>query len=172
MSELNPIEGDLMPAEAEYLSEGPFQVNDSTDPLEVIKTTQSIRIAMVKKELKHGVPKVDKDSRDLMQLLRDLDSAALTTRKIDVEERQVDESQRLANAQNELLRMLGGKNPFAVDITAGAVSPRVARPDPAALPEPTLVPDITAQGTQSVNYEDFVTSVEESERQLREGADD
>ena len=107
-----------------------------------------------------------------MQLLRDLDSAALTTRKIDVEERQVDESQRLANAQNELLRMLGGKNPFAVDITAGAVPPRVARPDPTALPEPTLVPDITAQGTQSVNYEDFVTSVEESERQLREGVDD
>ncbi|MNP88981.1 hypothetical protein D3C85_13750 [compost metagenome] len=172
MSELNPIEGDLMPDEPEYIRKPPFEISESVDPLDVIRTTQSIRIAMVKQELQTGLPNIDKDSRDFTQLLRDLDSAALTTRKIDVEERQVDESQRLANAQNELLKMLGGKNPFAVELTAGPQPPRIQRDDPSALPPPVLVPDITVQGTQSVNYETYVQSIEESERQMRDGDDD
>src|SRR5699024_4854488 len=94
------------------------------------------------------------------------DQAALTTRKIDVDERAVSESERLANANNELLRMLGGRNPFAVEVGS---MPAFSQPRPAAvLPEPTLVPDITAQGTQPFSYDDFVVSVEESERALRE----
>lgn len=168
MSVINPIEGELMPAEPAFASQEPFPVDDSVDPLAVIKTTQSIRIAMVKNELKGGIPRLGTESRDLMQLLRDLDGAALTTRKLDVEERQVDESQRLADAQNGLLRMLGGKNPFAVDITQGAQAPRVERDDRNRLPAPVIVPDVMTQGTQAVNYDDFVSSVEESERLLME----
>lgn len=171
MSVINPIEGELMPPEPAQLPHVTIEINDSVDPLDVVKTTQSIRVAMVKRHLTTGVPEVGESSRDLLGLLRDMDNAALMTRKLDVEERAVDESQRLANAQNELLRMLGGKNPFAVDITEGAQAPRNERGDRSRLPPPRIVPDITTQGTQAVNYEDFISSVEESERLLQEEAD-
>jgi len=171
MSEINPLEGDLMPVtDAEYLTEMPMNINASVDPSDVIKTTQSIRLAMVQKHLKSGVPSVDKDSNTLLQVLRDLDQAALTTRKIDVDERQVSESERLAQAQNELLRMLGGKNPFLLDLATGQSIPPVQRPE-AELPAPVLVPDVTTQGTQPVNYDDFVTSVEASEASRLTGDD-
>jgi len=165
MQQINPIEGDLMPvADAEYLSDLPMIINESVDPSAIIKTTQSIRVAMVKKTLARGVPGIDKDANTFLQVLRDLDQAALTTRKIDVEERQVNESERLAQAQNELLRMLGGKNPFAVQLVPGEAAPVRVRSEKAVeLPPPVLVPEITAQGTQAVNYDDFVSSVEASE---------
>jgi len=172
MSSINPIEGELMPvADNEYLGNAPMDINDSVDPSDIIKTTQAIRVAMVKNELKHGVPKIDKDANTLLQVLRDMDQAALTTRKIDVEERNVNESERLAQAQNELLRMLGGKNPFAVDLTAGSAPP-VAHREPPKLPDAVVVPDVTTQGTQPVNYEDFVSSVEAAERSLLEESDE
>ncbi len=163
MSDENPLDGELMPVtDAEYLAEVPMQINTSVDPSDVIKTTQSIRIAMVQKHLRNGTPDIDKESAGLLQVLRDLDQAALTTRKIDVDERQVSESERLAQAQNELLRMLGGRNPFLVDLATGQSIPPVQRPE-ADLPAPNLVPDVTTQGTQAVNYDDFVQSVEASE---------
>lgn len=173
MSQINPLEGELVSASEEsYLSDPPMVINESVDPSDVIKTTQGIRMAMVKKALRQGVPELDKDASTLMQVLRDLDTAALTTRKIDVDEQQVNESERLANAQNELLRMLGGKSPFAVDLTIGNKGP-VAKRVEAVLPEVVLVPDVTAQGTQPVNYDDFVTSVEASVRlQEAEGGDE
>ncbi|MMZ68987.1 hypothetical protein D1872_317420 [compost metagenome] len=40
------------------------------------------------------------------------------------------------------------------------------------LPEVQLVPDLTTQGTQPVNYDDFVQSVEASERAFREEKED
>jgi len=170
MTQINPIEGELMPvADDEYLGSAPMAINESVDPSDIIKTTQGIRVAMVKETLKRGVPTIDKDANTFLQVLRDLDQAALTTRKIDVEERQVNESERLAQAQNELLRMLGGKNPFAVDLTGGTVKPNAPRRDASVdLPTPPLVPDVTTQGTQPVNYDDFVGSVEASERSLSE----
>jgi len=174
MSDINPIDGDLLPvADNEYLGDAPMQINESVDPSDIIKTTQGIRVAMVKKHLKGGVPHIDKDAITFLQVLRDLDQAALTTRKIDVEERQVNESERLAQAQNALLGMLGGRNPFAVDLVTGNKGPVAERPDAAAvLPAPPLVPDVTAQGTQPVNYDDFVTSVEAAQRASDAEAED
>jgi len=172
MSAINPLDGELMPvADDEYLGDAPMIISESVDPSDIIKTTQSIRVAMVKNELKRGVPKVDKDANTFLQVLRDMDQAALTTRKIDVDERQVNESERLAQAQNELLRMLGGKNPFAVDLTSGSTPPPTTRRETPALPAAPLVPDVTTQGTQPVNYDDFVSSVEAAERARLEDDD-
>lgn len=175
MNSINPIEGELHSADTldtvadnEYIGmdHQPMHVNQSVDPTEVIKTTQGIRLKVLRSRFQKGITDDDKELALSLQLLRDLDQAALTTRKIDVDERAVSESERLANANNELLRMLGGRNPFAVEVgTMPAFSQTRAV---AELPEPTLVPDITAQGTQPVNYDDFVVSVEESERALRE----
>ncbi|MNN54980.1 hypothetical protein D3C81_1698290 [compost metagenome] len=59
--------------------------------------------------------------------------------------------------------MLNGRNPFAVEV--GTMPPNVKRTDAAAaLPAPVLVPDVTTQGTQPVNYDEFVGAVEASER--------
>lgn len=164
MDDINPIQGDLMPVgDNEFLGDPPMIIDESVDPAAVINTTQKIRIAMVKKELKHGVPKVDKDSRDFMQLLRDLDSAALTTRKIDVDEAALGESERLAQAQNELLRMLGGKNPFVSVDLPGIPSLATVQREQTALPRPAMVPGLTAQGTQPVDVDKFLNAISESE---------
>lgn len=173
MSSINPIEGDLMPvADEEYLGDAPMIISDSVDPLDVIKTTQSIRIAMAQKELRHGVPKADKDSREFMQLLRDLDSAALTTRKIDVDERQLGDSERVAQAQQELLRMLDGKNPFvSIDLPGNPSLITVHRTTVVDLPVPEMVPGLTAQGTQPVDADRFLNAIAESEK-LKQEEDD
>lgn len=166
LDDLNPV------LDGEYLGadeRAPIHINQSVDPSEVIKTTQGIRLRILQSRFSKGIPADDKELSLNMQLLRDLDQAALTTRKIDVDERAVSESERLANANNELLRMLGGKNPFAVEV--GTMPPITQRATP-SLPAPNLVPDITTQGTQPVNYDDFVTSVEASERAMREEMDD
>lgn len=178
MNSINPLEGDFLSKDdldpvkdGEYLADNraPIHINQSTDPSEVIKTTQGIRLRILKHRFSKGIPDDDKELGLNMQLLRDLDQAALTTRKIDVDERAVSESERLANANNELLRMLGGKNPFAVEV---GNMPAITARQEAQLPPPVLVPDITTQGTQPVNYDDFVTSVEASERAMREEAED
>lgn len=178
MNIINPLEGeflkhdDLNPvADGEYLSDNraPVHINQSVDPSDVIKTTQGLRLKILKSRFSQGVSDDGKELALTMQLLRDLDTAALTTRKIDVDERSVSESERLANANNELLRMLGGKNPFMVEV--GTMPALSARPAP-VLPEVQLVPDLTTQGTQPVNYDDFVKSVEESERALRDERED
>ncbi|MNZ45896.1 hypothetical protein D3C78_635620 [compost metagenome] len=173
MSNNKPLEGvflaaedDLMPvADGEYLASenAPIRVDQNVDPSAVIKTTQGIRLKILEDRFKKGIPSDDKELSLNMQLLRDLDSAALTTRKIDVEEAQGSETERLAQANNELLRMLNGRNPFAVEV--GTMPPNVKRTDAAAaLPAPVLVPDVTTQGTQPVNYDEFVGAVEASER--------
>lgn len=168
MNTIVPIEGDLMPVgDDEFLGDPPMIIDESVDPAAVIKTTQSIRIAMVKKHLKQGAPSVDKDSRDFMQLLRDLDSAALTTRKIDVEESALGESERVAQAQNELLRMLGGKNPFVSIDLPGMPSVATVQREVVILPRPSMVPGLTAQGTQPVDVDKFLVSIEEAETAKR-----
>jgi len=166
LDDLNPVlDGEFLGAD----DRAPIHINQSVDPSDVIKTTQGIRLRILQSRFAKGIPADDKELMTNMQLLRDLDQAALTTRKIDVDERAVSESERLANANNELLRMLGGKNPFAVEV--GTMPPITQRVAP-TLPAPSLVPDITTQGTQPVNYDDFVTSVEASERAMREELED
>ncbi|QTH80285.1 hypothetical protein PA10_00085 [Pseudomonas phage pPa_SNUABM_DT01] len=172
MSAQKPLEGTLIPLgddldpvkDGEYLASEnrPLAVNQDVDPSAVIKTTQGIRLKILEDRFKRGIPSDDKELNLNLQLLRDLDSAALTTRKIDVEEAQGSETERLAQANNELLRMLNGRNPFAVEV--GSMPAITQRADPAAaLPAPKLVPDVTTQGTQPVNYDDFVAAVEASE---------
>lgn len=179
MNSINPLEGDFFKKDeldpvqdGEYLADNraPVHINQSVDPSDVIKTTQGLRLKILKSRFSQGITDDGKELGLTMQLLRDLDQAALTTRKIDVEERSVSESERLANANNELLRMLGGKNPFMVEV--GSMVPALVTRAIPNLPPPQLVPDITTQGTQPVEYDDFVQSVEASERAMREDLDE
>lgn len=160
MNELQTVSNDTVSEVVEYLEPVAPTISNSTEPADIIKATQSIRVAMVKKHMMHGVPNIGEESRDLLQVLRDLDQAALTTRKIDVEESQIGDAERLAAAQNELLRMLGGKNPFAVDIVANNVTLNATLPE-VELPEPELVPGIDDQGTVPVDFDSFASAVSE-----------
>lgn len=174
MSSIIPLDDDLMPVgDNEFLGEPPMIIDESVDPSAVIKTTQSIRIAMAKKHLQAGIPSVGEETRDFLMLLRDLDGAALTTRKIDVEERSIGESERLAQAQNELLRMLNGSNPFvSIDLPGSPSLITVHRESTSGLlPKPVLVPGLTAQGTQPVDTDKFLNAISEAENGAQEDAD-
>lgn len=156
--------GSVVGSDPEYISSDnlPIDVSDSADPSDVIKTTQGVRLKILTSRLRKGVPDDSGELSDTLQLLRDLDSAALTTRKIDVEERSVSEQERIATASNELLRLLDGRNPFRVEVAGIAPVAREA----AVLPPPAIVPGLTVQGTEAVNYDDFVGSVKKSEASL------
>lgn len=151
-------DGEYIPAVPdEFLGKSPIIVDRSTDASDVVKTTQSIRLHILAERLKRGVNEDAKELNLDLQLLRDLDSAALTTRKIDVEERSVSDAERASEQTNALLKMLGGSNPFAVDVSTGELrKDLVGRSREVALPEAVIVPGHTKQGTDNLNYADFV----------------
>lgn len=169
--DINPVlDGDYLPADKFSVSiPQPIEVNTSTEPAEVIKTTQGIRLKILASRLAKGVNDDIKELNTDLQLLRDLDAAALTTRKIDVEERAVNESERVSEQTNALLKMLGGKNPFAVDITTGNIrSDLIGRPREAALPVIAVVPGQVKQGTEQLNYADYVDDPDAADEELED----
>lgn len=171
-NEINPVlEGDYLPIDKfSVVDRAPIVVSHSTEPADVIKTTQSIRLQILAQRLQKGVTDDLKELNTDLQLLRDLDQAALTTRKIDVEERAVNESERVSEQTNALLKMLDGKNPFAVDLTTGSIrSDLTGRPRDAALPEPVIVPGHMRQGTENLNYADYVTDPDDDSDRLGDG---
>lgn len=159
MSEDFIKDGEYLPAEGEVFlaPRGAIAVNQSTDAAEVVKTTQGIRLQILAERLKGGVNQDAKELNLDLQLLRDLDQAALTTRKIDVEERAVNDAERASEQTNTLLKMLDGRNPFVVDIATGQLrADLIGREREAALPEATVLPGHTKQGTDNLNYGDYV----------------
>lgn len=147
-----PIGGEFLAA-----NKAPIPVDHSTDPAAVIKTTQSIRLRILEERLRTGVNEDAKELNLDLQLLRDLDQAALTTRKIDVDERAINDAERASEQTNALLKMLNGRNPFAIDVTSGELrADLTGRSRDVALPEPTVVPGHTNQGTHNLEYGEFV----------------
>lgn len=167
--DINPVlEGDYLPADkfSSALAHPPIEISNSTEPADVIRTTQGVRLQILAHRLKTGISEDAKELNLDLQLLRDLDTAALTTRKIDVEERAVNESERVSEQTNALLKMLNGRNPFAVDLQSGEIrSDLIGRSREVALPEAVIVPGHTRQGTEQLAYADFVEDpdAEESE---------
>lgn len=169
--DINPVlDGDYLPADKFSVSvPTPIEVSPSTEPADVIKTTQGIRLAILAKRLANGVNDDIKELNTDLQLLRDLDAAALTTRKIDVEERAVNESERVSEQTNALLKMLGGKNPFAVDLATGNVrGDLLNRPREADLPMITIVPGQVKQGTEQLNYADYVDDPDAADAEVED----
>lgn len=162
-NDINPVlDGDYLPADKFSVQvPEPIEVSTSTEPADVIKTTQGIRLKILASRLQRGVNDDIKELNADLQLLRDLDAAALTTRKIDVEERAVNESERVSEQTNALLKMLGGKNPFAVDLATGNIRPDlIGRPREADVPLVKIIPGQVKQGTEQLNYADYVDDPE------------
>lgn len=128
-------------------------INRSTKPEDVIETTQSLRLQMISELTGEGltIPEDPKMLATLNQTLRDLDTAALTTQKLTVEEKQVDAASRVASNLANIYKQLGGKNPFERDMGAAKRVDEAER-----LPVIDKVPGHTRQGVEELNYEDFV----------------
>lgn len=167
-------DGEFIPA-GEFLGSerAPITVNQSTDPADVIRTTQAIRLQILAARLKAGV---NDDAKELgldLQILRDLDNSSLTTRKIDVEEKAIGEAEKASELTNALLKTLNGRNPFVVDITSGELREDLrGRAREAVLPAPKMVPGITRQGTENLNYADFVDDPDNDDQARLDAVDD
>lgn len=163
-----PVEGDYLGSENK-----PIDVNQSVEAGDVIRTTQTVRLKILKHRLAKGIPSDDKELALDMQLLRDLDNAALTTRKIDVEERAVNESEKVNEHVAALTKMFGGKSPFAIDPATGQVRKDLQnREIEATLPDAKLVPGIAKQGTDNLNYADFVDDPDGDDEKRNQALED
>lgn len=134
------------------------EINNSTRPEDVVETTQSIRLLMVKKLTNDGaeIPTDPKEVATLNGLLNSLDTTAQTTRKLDVEEKGIDVASKASANVAAILRQLGG-NPFRIDHEA-IDGEAVRLPDraPQDLPKVVQVPGQTLQGMDELKYEEFV----------------
>lgn len=129
----------------------------SIKPADIIEHTQRMRLQIVDKLTDNGLelPTDPKDLGTLSMVLRDLDAAALTTRKLDVEEKAVDVASKASANVAAVLRSLGGGNPFKHEqpVIEGRTVPI---PDEDSLPVVVTVPGHTKQGMDELVYEEFV----------------
>lgn len=144
-------ESDFIP----LVRQEPIHVNKSTDPSDVIATTQGIRLRMVHHRMSKGITDDSKELALDLQLLRDLDSAALTTRKIDVEAAGVNEAAVVNQNVRNVIKLLQGKNPAEVT-DASQQRRETPKVDEKDLPAISLVHNHTLQGTEELDYADFV----------------
>lgn len=133
-----------------------MSINQSTNPVDVIATTQQLRLKMVEK-LTEGdrIPTEAKEVGVLSMILRDLDAAALTTRKLDVEEKGVDVASKASANVANILKELGGQNPFRIGtVENGRQLPTT---DVSQIPVIDLVPGVMRIGADVLEYGEFVT---------------
>lgn len=119
-------------------------------PSEVVKYTQRLRYRMVD-ELTNNGAVVKGDNKDLLAVLKDMDSSALTQRKLNIEEGNQQDGRVAIEAFRKLQVMLN-KEPIAI--------PQGQRRSPiegVKLPEVSLVPGEDHQGEQSLNIDDYVS---------------
>lgn len=141
---------------SEFLKdEDVIQINRSTAPEDVIETTQNLRLALVQKMISEGLPSDRREIRMLAEILRDTDTNALTAKKLNNEEKAINQASAVAKNIADIANSIGqGKNPFAAP---GAVRD-IPREASDLLPEIELVPGQTHQGVEKLNYDDFVKS--------------
>lgn len=132
-----------------------------TDPNAVVKYTQNMRYRIVNDLTNNGTKIPDKIG-DLAMVLRDMDQSALTTRKLNIEERAANDGKRTLEAFDKLQAILGGRNPFQAD--GGGPIPVAARTDHPtqglALPQVQLKPGEDHQGEHQLNVADYVPADE------------
>lgn len=131
------------------------QINRSTAPEDVIETTQNLRLALVQQMIKEGLPTDRREIRMLAEILRDTDTNALTAKKLNNEEKAINQASAVAKNIADIAAAVGqGKNPFAAP---NAVR-QIPIDDSNRLPVIDLVPGQTTQGVEKLAYEDFVKS--------------
>lgn len=135
------MDGEYIPVEAR-----------STDPNEVVKFTQQLRYRVVDQLTEHGT-KIPGDSAELMSVLRDMDNSALTTRKLNIEEKSANDGRRTIQLYRELRQLFGTATPLA----DGDGGPDRNPASGVVLPDVEMVPGEDFQGEQPLNVADYVS---------------
>lgn len=135
------------------------------EPGAIVKLTQRVRLRALN-ELTDNGREVTKNLGDTMQLLRDLDQAALTTRKLNIEEKSSDDGRAARESFDKLVGMLGDRSPYEAPKEVGNESapppPRTRSP----LPQNHVKRPVSlnqgedAQGEQVLSISNYI-SVEE-----------
>lgn len=83
----------------------------STDPMDVVRFTQTVRKKMFDKMTDSGLDLIT-SQKEVASLLRDMDQTAVTTRKLDIEQQATDNAGRVLESHRQLREMLGGRDPY------------------------------------------------------------
>jgi len=141
-------------------------VNKSTAPNDVLETTQSLRLQLLDRILVQGVPGDRREMRMMTEVLRDMDTNALTTRKLITEEKAADTAAQISENVKAILGSLGGNaNPFEAAETdpLAEVSRQPEIPEEIEMTSIAFAPGQTMVGVESLNYDDFVGVASNSE---------
>lgn len=123
----------------------------STDPNAVVKFTQQLLYKAVLNKTNNGTFIPD-DTVELASLIRDMNATALTTRKLDQEEKAADNSRALVEAFRQFEEMFDGKDLYGVDRLARTADPYAN----ATLPDIVISPTEIVQGEQPLNADDYL----------------
>lgn len=137
-------------------------VERDTDPMAVVKFTQQMRYFAVDVLTAGGTQMPDKPG-DLIQFLNGMDQSALTTRKLDIEEKATDNGGEAIRAVREIREMFGGKDPFlAVGQEREVTGERINSILPADYvpPQVQFKPGERDQGEALLDVSDFVSQDE------------
>jgi len=133
---------------------------NSTEPGDVVNFTQHMRFRMFDELTDNGVNLTAKFA-EVRQLICDMDNAALTTRKLNIEEKDANNGKLALQAFKSIQNMLGNRDPFMVSDDAPLpIAERVDRiePDNFRLPHVDLLQGEDAQGEQPLSIHHYVPS--------------
>lgn len=130
-----------------------------TDPMAVVKFTQQMRY-MATEKLTAGGTQIPDKMGDLIMLLNGMDQSALTTRKLDIEEKISDNGSEAIKAVRDIRAMFGGRDPFLAvseerEVTGDRISPIL--PEGYVPPEVNFKPGEKDAGESSLDVSDFVS---------------
>ena len=124
----------------------------STDPSHVVKFTQQMLLKAVLEKSDKGTT-TPSDLIEMSMLLRDMNTTALTTRKLDQEAQVIGNQKVLVETHREFLRLFKGQDIYNPDgIESGG--------DPYAgleLPKIEVSPSELIQGEHKLNPDDFIS---------------
>lgn len=139
-------------------------INRSTKPNDVLETTQTILLNLLGNLTEEGgkLPSDPKEVGTVISVVRELNSAAVTTKKLDIEERAVDEATQLARDLIEINRNAPGifHGREMKDIQ-GEVVPSPPKLDRARVPHVKLLPGQLGSDIKEIDLDTFMKADQE-----------
>lgn len=156
MEEYDPFPATPGPKRVEPV---PGLVERDTDPMAVVKFTQQMRYMAVDLMTAGGTQIPDKPG-DLIQFLNGMDQSALTTRKLDIEEKATDNGREAIHAVREIREMFSGRDPFLAvneerEVAGERINPIL--PEGYVPPQVQFKPGERDQGEAMLDVSDFVS---------------
>lgn len=134
-------------------------VERDTDPVAVVKFTQQMRY-MAADHLTCGGTQIPDKVGELLMVLNGMDQAALTTRKLDIEEQAAESGHEAIEAVRTIRSMFGNRDPFvAAAQEQEVIGQRINSiiPEGFVPPEVHFKPGEKDQGEAKLDVSDFVS---------------